>query len=66
MNLATIAIPSENGNPARAKVTSLPDGSWTLAFATDGGRRVEPVGEPFDDVRLACRAAAALNRRTGQ
>jgi hypothetical protein len=62
----TPVVPVEQGIPARAKVTSLPDGSWTLAFALDGGRRVEPFGEPFRDVRAACRAAAALNERIGQ
>lgn len=59
-----LPIPSENGNLVAAKVTSLPDGSWTLAWAMDGGRRVEPFGEPFSDVRRACRAAEALNART--
>ena len=56
--------PSENGAVARVKVTSLPDGRWTLAACLEGGRRVEPFGDPIADVRAACRIAAAINERT--
>jgi hypothetical protein len=66
MNLDALPIPSENGAPARAKVTTLPDGQWTLAWARDGGLTVEPFGDPFPGPRSACRAAARLNARSGQ
>lgn len=65
MNLATIPIPVESGAPCRAKVTTLPDGSWSLAWARAGGLQVEPFGEPFRRVADACRAAEQLNARAG-
>ena len=64
MNTATIAIPADASGIARVKVTSLPDGRWTLAACLEGGRRVEPFGDPIPDVRAACRMAAAINERT--
>ncbi len=54
-------IPAENGQLVSVKVTSTPDGLWTLAWCHDGGLRVEPFGEPFERVRDACREAAAIN-----
>jgi len=65
MNLATLPIPSENGQVARVKVTSVGN-FWSLAFATDGGRHVQPFGPTYERVADACRAAAAINGRTGQ
>lgn len=65
MNLATVPTYMEPTGPARIKVTTLPDGRWTLAHALDGGLRVIPFGSPYADVRKACRDAAALNARTG-
>ena len=65
MNLATIPIPTENGSPARAKVTTVGD-EWVLAWAKDGGRTVEPFGDPFPGPRAACNAAARLNERIGR
>ena len=64
MNLA-LPILSENGQIARVKVTSVGN-LWSLAFATDGGRRVEPFGPTYERVADACRDAAHLNARTGQ
>ena len=63
MNLATIPLETELGVPLRVKVTTLPDGSWSLAWSRNGGLTVEPFGEPFARVRDACRAAAAINAR---
>jgi hypothetical protein len=63
MNLATVPVPVEHGVPCRAKVTSLPDGSWSLAWCLDSGLRVEPFGPAYPDVRRACRAAIELNAR---
>ncbi|MCA1572895.1 MAG: hypothetical protein LC798_21920 [Chloroflexi bacterium] len=61
MTTPIVAIPVENGIPASVKVTSLPDGAWTLAFLLDGGRKVEPFGEPYASVRAACRVAERMN-----
>ena len=65
MNLDMIAIPSENGEVARVKVTTVGD-EWRLAWARDGGRTVEVFGDPFPGPRAACKAAARLNARSGQ
>lgn len=56
-------VPVENGIPCRAKVTSLPDGTWTLAWCRNGGLRVEPFGPSYARVMDACRAAAELNAK---
>ena len=65
MSPDSIAVPVDNGQPARAQVTSLGD-LWTLAWGRDGGRLLEPFGEPYRDVRRACRDANRINARTGQ
>ena len=66
MSPDAIAIPVDNGAPARVKVTTLPDGSWSLAWAREGGLIVEPFGDPFPSPRAACKAAQRINARTGQ
>lgn len=63
--IETLPIPSENGTPARVKVTTVGD-AWMLAWCREGGRRIEPFGEPFPGPRAACKAAARLNARSGQ
>lgn len=65
MNLETLPIPVDTNGMARAKVTTLPDGSWTLAWALEGGLRVVPFGDPFPGPRAACKAAARINARSG-
>lgn len=65
MNLDTLPIPVENGEAVRVKVTDVGD-SWMLAWCRDGGLIVEPFGEPFASLRVACRTAARINARTGQ
>lgn len=57
-------LPAENGQVVRVKVTSVGD-QWSLAACQNGGLTVEPFGEPYADVRKACRDAAALNARSG-
>ena len=66
MNLDVLPIPTDTDGVARVKVTTLPDGRWTLAWARNGGLTVEPFGDPFPGPRAACRAAARINARTGQ
>lgn len=65
MSPEQVAIPVDASGPARVKVTTVGD-RWTLAFARDGGLRVEPFGEPYTDVRRACQDAARINERAGQ
>lgn len=65
MSPESVPVPVDGGEPARAQVTSVGD-LWTLAWARDGGRRLEPFGDPFHDVRKACRTATRINARTGQ
>jgi hypothetical protein len=65
MNVDTLPIPVDATGPARVKVTTVGD-AWMLAWAKDGGRTVEPFGDPFPGPRAACKAAARLNARTGQ
>ena len=62
--LDSTPIPHEGGTPVRAKVTTI-GSDWTLAWEMDGGRRVEPFGQLFAQVRDACAAARRLNERSG-
>lgn len=63
--LSIVPIPVEAGSPVRAVVTSV-ESRWTVAWAHDGGRHLEPFGESYTAVRDALRAAEALNARSGQ
>ena len=60
----SIVVPIDNGEPARAKVTTVGE-LWTLAWARDGGRRLEPFGDPFTNVKEALWVARLINERTG-
>ena len=65
MKALDFPIPTEQGVPVRAKVTTLPDGSWSLAWSRNGGLTVEPFGQPYRSVREACAAARRINERAG-
>lgn len=65
--IASVPIPVDNGAPCRAVATTLPDGTWTAAWRRNSGLTLETFGPSFGhDPKAACRAAAAINARSGQ
>jgi len=61
-NVDLTPMPVDDGQPAGLCVRWL-DGAWRTAWARDGGRRLEPFGPPYERIRQALRATAAIRER---
>lgn len=63
---ADLPTPVEAGIPARAYVTTVDDGRWSVYWGLDGARRKVHVGPAFADARDASLLCRTLNERIEQ